>query len=255
MEPLWGIAAAIGAGPPAGGTGCSAREAVAAMERLRETATPFGAGPPAGGTGSPAQAVVAHVGPGDASHLATHTEGFSYTLPLGPWHSSTLTQLLGSLQGTMQAVHAGATAAFSFLRFRDIAYRASVVQPFRYPVLMWVDDTMVLLKRRDTRPIQGVLLDQGILWVNVPDCKIQHGSTSEPQPLRSPTLAAVTRHMDRGWITDSPKQREEALAGAPDIQSSRVVRYMGTNIYLGGTPTAPCKLPEVCGAVWKQLHP
>ena len=27
----------------------------------------------------------AHVGLGEASHLATHTEGFSYALPLGPW--------------------------------------------------------------------------------------------------------------------------------------------------------------------------
>ena len=29
------------------------------------------------------------VGLGVADHLATHTEGFSYTLPLGPWQSST----------------------------------------------------------------------------------------------------------------------------------------------------------------------
>ena len=29
--------------------------------------------------------VRARVGLGEADHLATHTEGFSYSLPLGPW--------------------------------------------------------------------------------------------------------------------------------------------------------------------------
>ena len=32
----------------------------------------------------------ARVGLGEADHLATHSEGFSYTLPLGPWQPSTL---------------------------------------------------------------------------------------------------------------------------------------------------------------------
>ena len=32
--------------------------------------------------------VGARVGLGQADHLATHTEGFSYTLPLGPWQST-----------------------------------------------------------------------------------------------------------------------------------------------------------------------
>ena len=30
---------------------------------------------------------------------------------------------------------------------RDIAYRTSAVQPFHFPGLMWVDDTIVLLSR------------------------------------------------------------------------------------------------------------
>ena len=154
----------------------------------------------------------------------------------------------------------GATAALPFLRFMDVAYRASAVQPFRFPGLMWVDDTIVLLERGDTRPIHGVLLDQrtyyqGILRVDVPDRKIQHGSTSDPQPLRSPTPAAIARHVGRAWVTDSPEQREEALAGTPEIQPSRFLRYMGTDIYLHGTPTAPRELPEVRAAVWKQLRP
>ena len=38
--------------------------------------------------------VGAHVGLGEASHLATHTEGFSYALPLGPLQSDTLAELL-----------------------------------------------------------------------------------------------------------------------------------------------------------------
>ena len=141
----------------------------------------------------------------------------------------------------------------------DIVYRASTVQPFRFLGLMWVDDTVVLLERGDTRPIQGVLWDQrtyyqGILHVDVPDRKIQHGLTSDPQPLRSPTPAAVARHVGHTWATDSPEQREEALPGAPEIQPSRVLRYMGTDMYLQGTPTAPCNLPEIRAAVWKQLH-
>ena len=89
-----------------------------------------------------------------------------------------------------------------------------------------MDDTIVLMQRGDTRPIQGVLLDQqaycqGILRVDVPDRKIQHGSTSDPQPLRSPTPAAVARHVGHAWAMDSPEQREEALAGALEIQPSR----------------------------------
>ena len=68
--------------------------------------------------------VGARVGLGEAG---THTEGFLYALPLGPWQPSTLTQLLGTPQGTIQGVHAGATAALLFLRVMDIAYRASAV--------------------------------------------------------------------------------------------------------------------------------
>ena len=112
----------------------------------------------------------------------------------------------------------------------------------------------------DTRLIQGFPLDQwtyyqGILWVDVPDRKIQHGTTSDPQPLRSPTPAAVARHVGHVWTTDSPEQREEALAGAPEIQPSRVLRFMGTDIYLQGTPTALRNLPEVRAVVWKQVRP
>ena len=109
-------------------------------------------------------------------------------------------------------------------------------------------------------PIKGVLLDQrtyfqGFLQVDVPDRKIQHGSTSDPQPLQLPTPAAVARHVGRTWVTDSPEQREEALAGASEVQPSRVLRYMETDIYLQDTPTAPRNLREVRAAVWKQLRP
>ena len=38
-------------------------------------------------------------------------------------------------------------AALPFLRFMDIAYRSSAVEPFRFPGLMWVDGTIVLLER------------------------------------------------------------------------------------------------------------
>ena len=55
--------------------------------------------------------VGAQVGLGDAGHLASHTEGFSCALPLGPWQSYPLAQLLGTPQGTVKGVHAGATEA------------------------------------------------------------------------------------------------------------------------------------------------
>ena len=56
-------------------------------------------------------------------------------------------------------------------------------------------------------------------------------------------------------MTDSLEEHEEALPGAPKIPPSQVLRYMGTDIYLQGTPTAPRNLPEVRAAVWKQLRP
>ena len=98
--------------------------------------------------------VGARVGLGEADHLATHTEGFLHTLPLGPWQSSTLEQLSGSPEGTIQGIHAGATAALPFLRFMDIAYRTHALEPFRFLGLMWVDDTIVILERGDSRPIR-----------------------------------------------------------------------------------------------------
>ena len=92
---------------------------------------------------------------------------------------------------------------------------------------------------------------QGILRVDVPGCKIHHGSTSDPQPLHSPTPEAIARQLGRVWVTDSPEEREEALAGPPEIPPSQVLRYMGTDIYLHGTPAPPRNLPEVRAAVWK----
>ena len=59
----------------------------------------------------------------------------------------------------------------------DIPYRACTIQPFRFPGLIWMEDTIVLLEWGDTRPIQEVLLErrtysQSILQVDVPDRKI-----------------------------------------------------------------------------------
>ena len=103
---------------------------------------------------------------------------------LGPWQSDSLAQLLGTPRGTIQGVHAGATTAVTFLKFMDIAYRAFAAMPFHFLGLMWVDDTIVILERGDARPTQGVLLDrtyyQGILRVDIPDRKIQHGSMADP---------------------------------------------------------------------------
>ena len=90
--------------------------------------------------------------------------------------------------------------------------------------------------------------------MDIPDHKIQHGSTADPQPLRSPTPEAVARHVSRVWVTDSPEAREEALDGAPEIPPSPVLKYMGTDIHLRGTPTAPPCLPEDRAAIWKPLR-
>ena len=91
--------------------------------------------------------------------------------------------------------------------------------------------------------------------MDVRDRKIQHGSTTDPQPLRWPTPEAVARHVGRAWVTDSPEERGEALAGAPEIPPSQVLRYMETDIYLQGTPTAPRTLPKVRAAIRKQRRP
>ena len=44
----------------------------------------------------------ARVGLGDGGHVATHTEGFSHTLPLGLWQSESFARLPGTPQGTIQ---------------------------------------------------------------------------------------------------------------------------------------------------------
>ena len=80
-------------------------------------------------------------------------------------------------------------------------------------------------------------------------------STTDPRSLRSPTLETVARHVGRVWVTDSPDEREEALAGTPEIPPSPVLKYTGTNIHFEGTPTSPRNLPEVRAAIWQQLHP
>ena len=71
--------------------------------------------------------VGARVGLGEADHLATHTEGFSYTLPLGPWQSSTLAQLFG----TPRALSRGSMRAQRRLS-RSYASWTSRTGPLRY---------------------------------------------------------------------------------------------------------------------------
>ena len=75
--------------------------------------------------------------------------------------------------------------------------------------------------------------------MDVPDHKIPHGSTSDPQPLASPTPAAVARHVGHMWVTDILEECEEVLARALEVQPSRVLKYMVTDIYLQGTGIRP----------------
>ena len=104
------------------------------------------------------------MGLGDAGHLATHTEGFSFALALGPWQWDTLAQLMGNPQGTIQGVHAGATATLPFLRFMDIAYRAFAVLPFRFR------DSVTMAKMQTPRPLST------------------SGQRAQPTPVRSDGL-------------------------------------------------------------------
>ena len=68
--------------------------------------------------------------------------------------------------------------------------------------------------------------------MDFPYRKIQHGSTLDHQSLRSPIPDAAARQGGRAWVTDTLKEWDEALAGAPTIPHSQVVRCMGTDIYL-----------------------
>ena len=167
--------------------------------------------------------VGARPGLGDESPLATHIEGVSYTLPLGPWQSDSLAQLLDTPQGTIKGVHAGATATLPFLSFMDIADRAFAVMPFRFPGLMWVDDTVVISERGDTRPIHGFCWTSGrttrVLRVDVPDRKVQYGSTTDPQPLHSPTSEAVAGHVGP-HVGDGQPGGTGGGAGAPELPPS-----------------------------------
>ena len=73
--------------------------------------------------------------------------------------------------------------ALPFLRFMDIAYRAFTGMPFRFPGLMWVDDTTAIVRRGHTLPFKGVLLDQrtyyrvSYVWIS----RTAKASTGAPQ--------------------------------------------------------------------------
>ena len=62
MVRVWGLAAPVYAGPPAGGMGNPSHEAATAYGVLVGDGSPSTAGPPAGGTGCPAQEAVSAYG-------------------------------------------------------------------------------------------------------------------------------------------------------------------------------------------------
>ena len=79
--------------------------------------------------------VGSQMGPGQADHLATHTVGLSYTLPLATWYPSTLARLFatprGTSSGSMQAQrrlsrsYASCTSRKGPLRYTLFASRGS----------------------------------------------------------------------------------------------------------------------------------
>ena len=141
----------------------------------------------------------------------------------------------------------------------DIVYRAFAVEPFRFPGLMWVDDTIVLLERGDSRPIQGVPLDQrtyyqGILRVDVPDRKIQHGSTSDPQPVGRP------RQLPWPAICAAVGNRYPGPAAGGTSRGPGNTTFQGPPLHGDGhIPSrhahSPQNLPGFRAAIRKQLRP
>ena len=61
--------------------------------------------------------------------------------------------------------------------------------------------------------------------------------------------------MGRAWVTDSREEQEERLLRPLALLPVQVLRYMGTDSSLQGTPMASFNLPEVCAAIWKQVRP
>ena len=80
----------------------------------------------------------------------------------------------------------------------------------------------------------------------------QHNTTQHNTTQHNTTQLKTTQHNTTQHNTTqhntTQHNTEEALAGAPEIPPSQVLRYMGTNIHLQGTPTAPSNLPEVRAA-------
>ena len=89
--------------------------------------------------------------------------------------------------------------------------------------------------------------------MDVPD-HIQHCSTPDPQPLRSPTPEAVALPVGRAWVTDSPEERQETLTGAPAPAPPGPQVYGDRHLPPRHTH-GPHNLPEVWAATWKQLRP
>ena len=70
-----------------------------------------------------------------------------------------------------------------------------------------------------------------------------------------PTIIDSTRYAGTALGMQSLGAACHRGGDAPEIQPSQVLRYMGTDIYLQGTPTAPRNQPDVRAVVWKQLRP
>ena len=65
--------------------------------------------------------VGSHIGLGTKDHLFAHTEGYKYTVLLGPLQSRMVEQLLDIPQGTIRGVHVGATMAIPFIKYMGMA--------------------------------------------------------------------------------------------------------------------------------------
>ena len=52
-----------------------------------------------------------------------------------------------------------ATSALPFVRYIGLAHGACAVPPMLHPMMMWVDDTITILAKREDQPTQGALVD------------------------------------------------------------------------------------------------
>ena len=100
------------------------------------------------------------LGMGTEEALAQHTQGYTYTLPVGAYTTPEVVMGVGTPQGSVQGVQSAATAAAPIVRYVQKAHAQYRVAPMKAPLQMWVDDTVNITRRAPEGPAQGMVVDQ-----------------------------------------------------------------------------------------------